>query len=234
MTRLHSLSLLALLATACGPGIGNGPTGTSRLGESCATRNDCITGLTCRDQKCVTDETTTRTCAEIETAYVSSSDASANDSCVTSADCGSLSSLCNGTQPFDGMVNKAAVASFEPLQREWRANGCNQNTTCGEGLPPVPWCSGQRCRAFPGCSQVLEAICISADCGLYGSTNACLSALADAFDCTRASLDRNAVDAARDCIGDQRVPICDGTTKSNHATKVLASCARDLQFLRTR
>jgi hypothetical protein len=173
---------LVMALGACGGGLDEGEYGTSRLGESCAARSDCVKGLTCVDQVCVVDERTDRSCGEIEEIYLDAVLDDTASSCAVSADCFVPEGLCNATDdraeapPF---LNDSLEAGLETLGDEWDTNGCEQGKKCSVGTAGYAWCIQGTCGAGGDCNQTLDALCMEASgtgCELFdGSSFRCES-----------------------------------------------------------
>jgi hypothetical protein len=138
------LCVICLTVSACGPGVEEGDYGTSKLGESCSSRADCIKGLTCVNLACVLDESTSRSCGEIEEIFLGSVVAENASYCEDKDDCYTLYPFCNLDNPAaEDQYYLNRSIDLTGLEDEWEANGCD---------------GGYRCSGYTGSMGSLECI----------------------------------------------------------------------------
>jgi hypothetical protein len=203
-----------------GGGEGEG-LGTSRLGESCAKRSDCISGLTCISLRCVEDQSTNRACSQIEASYLELVRKPESLSCSNASDCDTFDGLCHASDP-ETRSSMYLSSSIEPqvksLQDEWEANGCTGGTRCIVGLGNEiegPWCIAGSCQKSGQCDQALVELC------KYSTAPSCERFGVDGYECM--SELRGRLNCDKTVVSPSQLASC---LESNHP-----DCSSDDKFL---
>ncbi len=146
MQRTLGLLFAVFAAAMCGCG-DDEDCGTSRVGESCAKTADCECGLRCKDQECVVDLSTDRTCSQIKDAYLQILQDPSTLVCGDAAECKDNDGLCGiEEETWDpAFVNAFARDQLWDLQEEWEINGCSAGVDCSARAGMMPACEDSMC-----------------------------------------------------------------------------------------